>query len=163
MFINIISSVILNGGIGKDGDLLLKIPEDMKWFRKHTLGKMVVMGRLTYESIGKPLPERMNVVISSDPTYKPHEDVYVVDNPKNVLSSRQFRGHDIFIIGGQSIFEYFLPHADRIYLTEISVHMDADTFFPKINESEWKVKEITESKKFTDDISYRFKILERGQ
>ena len=123
--INIVAAVGKNLELGKDGGLIFDIPNDLKYFKKLTLGHTVVMGRRTYESIGKALSDRRNVVITSSNIED--RNIIVMHNYEEVF---ELTG-EIFIIGGESIYRLFLPYADNLYLTEVDASYDkADTFFP---------------------------------
>ncbi|WNB92944.1 dihydrofolate reductase [Bacillus sp. NEB1478] len=123
-----------NRAIGKDNDLPWYLPNDLKYFKKVTMGKPIVMGRKTYESIGKPLPGRENIVVTRDKQYQA-EGTTVVHSVNEVL---QIDAEEICVIGGAELFKLFLPKADRLYITEIHETFEADTFFPPLNESEWQ-------------------------
>ncbi|MCM3718798.1 dihydrofolate reductase [Fictibacillus phosphorivorans] len=123
-----------NRGIGKDNDLPWYLPNDLKHFKKTTMGKPIVMGRKTYESIGKPLPGRENIVVTRDQNYEA-EGVTIVHSVDDVL---KIKAEEMCVIGGSEIFKQFLPVADRLYITEIYHTFDADTYFPEINDKEWK-------------------------
>lgn len=117
--------------IGKAGSLLWHISEDLKNFKKVTLGHCVLMGRKTFESIGKPLPGRTNIVISRQPNFT-HEGVFTSDSLAIGIATARDRGeNELFVIGGGEIYKQILPLCDRIYLSEIDDHdPSADTFFP---------------------------------
>ncbi|RZT21832.1 dihydrofolate reductase [Fictibacillus sp. BK138] len=119
--------------IGKDNDLPWYLPNDLKHFKKTTMGKPIVMGRKTYESIGKPLPGRENIVVTRDQSYVA-EGTTIVHSVDEVL---KMNAEEICVIGGSEIFKQFLPVADRLYITEIHHTFDADTFFPELNDDEW--------------------------
>lgn len=140
--ITLIACVDLANGLGKDNDLLVKLPSDLKRFKKLTSNNVIVMGRKTYESIGKPLPNRTNIVLTRDEDYNPHPDVYVYHNINDVLHEHQEygEGRELFIIGGQQIYEQFLPYANKIYLTVVPNAFKADTFFPELYEEEWELE-----------------------
>lgn len=130
--ITLIAAVDLEWGIGKDGGIPWKLPEDMKHFRDLTSGNTVIMGRATYESIGKPLPNRKNIVMSSSPaTRVPRKEGLVtassVDEVLGMLDSLD----NNFIIGGEAVYAAFLPHADKIELTFVNGKFDCDRVFPK--------------------------------
>ena len=122
--INLIAAVGKNLELGKDNKLVWHIPEDLKYFKEITTGKTVVMGRKTYESIGKALPNRNNIVLSRNNIRL--DDVTVINNYKEVLNISD----NVFIIGGASIYKLFLPYADNIYLTEIEDTSECDSYFP---------------------------------
>ena len=138
--------------IGKDNTLPWKIKQDMVWFREQTSGSAIVMGRKTFESIGRPLPNRDNIVLSSDPTYKP-EGVHTFTDLDSALKFANHRNHEIFIIGGQSLYEQCLNKVDRIYVTFIKgKKYEGDAFFPKWNRPDFKPiqKEKSEDEKEKD-------------
>jgi dihydrofolate reductase len=129
-----------NRAIGKDNDLPWYLPNDLKHFKKTTMGKPIVMGRKTYESIGKPLPGRENIVVTRDQSYEA-EGTTIVHSVDEVL---QINAEEICVIGGSEIFKQFLPVADRLYITEIHHTFEADTYFPELNDNEWKEVSRTE-------------------
>jgi len=133
MEIVIIAAVAENGVIGRAGKLPWHIPEDLKRFRQLTLGHPVIMGRKTFESLGKPLAGRTNIVITSQPTYY-HEGAVVACSIEDALE--RCTG-TVFIIGGSSVFEAALPLADRLELTLIHQVVEGDVYFPPIG-SEWE-------------------------
>ncbi len=149
------------GEIGLDNKLLWHISEDLKNFKKITTGKMIVMGRKTFESIGKPLPNRSNVVITRDENFKT-EGVIVVNDPMMVfdlaLEAEEDLGVDDFemmVIGGGEIFNIFMPYTQKIYLSEVEYSGPADAFFPPLDYEEWEVTSNEKMEGFT------FKILSR--
>jgi len=126
--------------IGKDGTLPWHIPSDMVWFKESTKGHAVVMGRKTYESIGCSLPKRDNIILSSNPDYKV-KGATVFNNIDGALQFAGMRNHEVFIIGGQSLYEQCLERVDRLYITNIPNNQGyvGDTFFPKWSEFDFKV------------------------
>jgi dihydrofolate reductase len=145
MTINLIVAHGKNREIGYNNELLWKLPEDMKRFKKITTGHTVVMGRKTYESIGKPLPNRRNVVLSS----KPIDGVITASSIESFF--RMAHTFPIFIIGGETLYKAFLPYADRLYITMVKAEFpQADTFFPEyedmVLEQNWTVTELKEYK-----------------
>ncbi|MEQ8207175.1 MAG: dihydrofolate reductase, partial [Woeseia sp.] len=136
------------------------LPEDLKRFRSTTMGKPIVMGRLTHESIGKALPGRRNIVISRQPGYTA-VGCEVVASPEAALAAAA--GEDeVMIIGGGRIYEQMLPMTDRIYLTRVRSEPNGDAFFPALNESEWQ---LVESEDFpagpTRQLGFSVDILQR--
>jgi dihydrofolate reductase len=138
MRVSIIVSMSRNNVIGKDGKLPWHIPEDLKWFKRKTLGHAVIMGRKTYESIGMVLPDRKNIIISRSTTFRVQgaKIFNSIENALNELNER--REEEVFIIGGAKIFKASLAYTDRIYLTLIHREFDGDTFFPTIPEGEFE-------------------------
>ena len=125
-----------NRVIGKDNSLPWKLPEDMKRFKKLTTGKPVIMGRKTFESIGKPLPSRKNIILTRDKNYEA-KGCIVAHSAEGALKAA--KGSDeVMIIGGEQIFREFLPKANRMYLTFINENFEGDAYFPEYNENEWK-------------------------
>mgnify|MGYP003526225277 FL=1 len=130
-----------NNEIGKDNKLLWDLPEDMKNFRKLTNGKTVIMGRKTYESIGRLLPNRLNVVVSStmeDPNIK---NLVIFRSLEDVYFHYQRYAGEIFVLGGSSIYEYFKDKCDKLYITDVNdTYAGADIFFPEIDMSNYNVE-----------------------
>ena len=148
--ITLIAAIGRNRELGLNNQLLWKIPEDMKHFREYTTGKVVVMGRKTFESIGsKPLPNRENVVISSIE----YSDVVSADNIDTALVLQYIRP-EVVIIGGASIYNQTIGIADKLVITHIDADFDADTFFPKIDLDKWKINNVVESG--NEEYNYRF-------
>lgn len=134
-----------NRAIGKDNDLPWYLPNDLKHFKNVTMGKPIVMGRKTYESIGKPLPGRENIVVTRDEHYQA-EGTTVVHSVDEVLKKE---AEELCVIGGTEIFKLFMPVADRLFVTEIHHTFDADTYFPEINRDEWR--EVSREPGFVDE------------
>jgi dihydrofolate reductase len=139
----LVVAVAENGVIGRNGELPWKIPGDLKHFQKLTINKPIVMGRLTYESMGGPLKDRMNIVITSNPNYQA-QGAIVVTNLKDALALAEkdadARGTDeIAIIGGSVVFKETLPIAARLEITEVHGAPEGDAMFPPFDKSEWKV------------------------
>ncbi len=140
--ISIIAAMAQNRVIGKDNKLPgWKIPGDLKRFKSLTKGKVVLMGRKTFESIGKPLPYRWNIVISS--TMQRQEGIWVVRSFEEGLAKAEYLnpGGEVMIIGGATLYSQALPLASRMYLTFLNEKWDGDTVFPKPNGQDWKVLE----------------------
>lgn len=136
MIVSLIAAMGRNRVIGKDNSLPWKLPEDMKRFKEITSGKPVIMGRKTFESIGKPLPNRLNIIITRDKNYKA-EGCVVVHSLGQALKSAE-GNEEAMVIGGEQIFREFLPKAGRMYLTLIDCDFEGDAHFPEYNENEWK-------------------------
>ena len=135
MNISIIVAMSKNRVIGKDNDMPWHLSDDLKNFKKVTMGSTIIMGRLTYESIGKPLPKRKNIVLSrklKDP------NLLVFDNLDNALSTLKDE-REIFIIGGEDIYCQTVNRANKIYLTTINEELEGDKYFPKIKFSNWSI------------------------
>ena len=136
--IKLVAAVSKNGVIGKDGKMPWNLPCDLKHFKALTTGNMVVMGRKTFESIGRPLPNRINVVLTrnNDIYHKPVRDdgswVMVAHSVDEVLQLSQVLDKGVFVIGGQLVYQQFLPYADVVHLTLIEHEFEGDTFLPNI-------------------------------
>ncbi|MCI6165787.1 MAG: dihydrofolate reductase [Lachnospira sp.] len=155
---NIIAAVDKKLGIGKNGGLLVSIPEDMKLFREETVGKVVVMGRKTFESLpqGLPLVERTNIVLTTSEDFK-HDNVYVCHSVDEVLNKvKEYPTDDVYVIGGASVYEQMLPYCDTIHLTKIDYTYDADTYFPDIfKDGVWQETARSDERTYFD-ICYEF-------
>lgn len=151
-----------NWGIGYNGDLLVSIPDDLKHFKKQTIGKSVVMGLNTWNSLPKkPLPDRANIII--EPT-----DFYIVPNQPiahmdlNTFLSKKQEDKDYIIIGGGSIYKQLLPYCDQVYITKIYKNFEnVDTFFPNLDATgEWVAKPIDVPHTY-NDLTYQFWVYDR--
>jgi len=137
MFISLIVAVSANNVIGVRGELPWRLPDDLKRFKKVTMGKPIVMGRLTWASIGRPLPGRQNIVISRNAGLAaPGCDV--VGSPDEAIEAAG-DAEEFMIIGGGQLYREFLPRAGRIYLTRVAVSLAGDTYFPALADDEWTV------------------------
>ena len=142
--ISIIAAVADENAIGKNNGLLWHISEDLKYFKKITLGHTVIMGRKTFESIGRPLPGRKNIVVSRSPISVPNID-QEADLEVLLKSLGRKRKEEYFVIGGGSVYASAIKYARRLYITRVySKAEGADTFFPEIEESKWEVLEKSE-------------------
>ena len=137
MSISLIVAVSTNNVIGVRGALPWHISEDLRRFRRLTTGKPVVMGRKTYASIGKPLPERRNIVISRDPEFTA-TGCDIVASPDAAIELTGDSA-EVMVIGGSQIYAAFLPLARRIYLTRVHAHVDGDTYFAVLDEAHWNL------------------------
>jgi dihydrofolate reductase len=135
MTLSIIVATDLNRGIGKDNQLLWHLSADLKYFKAVTLGKPIIMGRKTFESIGKPLPGRRNIVISRSVNTIP--GVEVCENIHDAIALVEDEA-EVFIIGGAEIYRQTIGLADKIYLTQVFESFDADVFFPEIDHKKWE-------------------------
>lgn len=160
MKISIIAAVSKNNVIGKKGSgLLWHLPMDLKHFKEITLGHHMLMGRKTFETIGKALPGRTNIVLSSDASIKA-PDIYVFKTIDEAIEFAEKRNEtELMIIGGGKIYEQFLPIADKLYITEVKKRFGGDVVFPEINKNEWK--EVSREKHKDGDIAFNFVVFER--
>lgn len=156
--VSVIVAVGKNREIGKNNQLLFDIPEDMQRFIEVTRGHTVVMGEKTFQSIGKPLPGRKNIVVTLNKNYKAPgcETRYSLEE---VLEEAKENKEEIFVIGGGQIYKLSLPHADKLYITEVDAEVsDADTYFPDYSEFS---KVVYERESQDDNYKYKFLELER--
>lgn len=150
------------GAIGAGGGLPWRLSADLKRFRELTWGHHIIMGRKTFESIGKPLPGRETVIITRDRSFEA-EGCTIAHSLDEALSIARERGEqEAFICGGAQIYEQATGIADRMYLTAVHAQVEADTFFPAWNRSEWTEKEsIDQAMDEKNQYSFSFKLLER--
>ncbi|MBA3985906.1 MAG: dihydrofolate reductase [Flavobacteriales bacterium] len=135
--ITIIAAVSENNALGKDNDLVWHLPDDFKRFKQLTTGHHIVMGRKTFESFLKPLPNRIHIVITRDENYK-KEGAVVVHSLKEALKIAK-KDKQPYIIGGGEIYKQALPLTEKLELTRVHATVEADTFFPEIDEKEWEL------------------------
>lgn len=138
--LSIIVATDKNGLIGSKGKLPWNIPWDLKYFKEMTVGKNVIMGRKTYESIGKALPKRTNIILTSKESYLAN-DCIVVNNIDDVIKITNESCVDSFVIGGSSIYEQFIAVVGDMYINEIQSEFEGDAYFPIYDENEWDVAE----------------------
>lgn len=160
----LIAAVASNNVIGSNNDLPWHIPEDLQYFKDMTLNKPIIMGRKTFDSVGKPLPRRCNIVVSRD-------TALLIDGAKVVATLTEALQlareecsrcgeQEIMVVGGQHIYELALPVADRLYITEIDLTPVGNSYFPPIDKKEWREVSCVLPKQ-DSDVSYCFKVYER--
>lgn len=158
--ISIIVAIDRNRTIGKDNKMPWHLPADLANFKKITLGHTVVMGRNTFESVGKPLPGRENWIITRDADYR-MEGCTICHSVEEVLE--RSKGQEIFIIGGEQVYAQFFQVADKLYITHIEDAFSGDTFFPEIRPADWKlVSKVKGEKNEKNPYDYYFAVYERG-
>jgi dihydrofolate reductase len=139
MKISMIAAVTFKGVLGKDNKMLWHLPNDLKHFKQVTMGKPVIMGRKTFESIGKILPGRLNVIISKRLNYK-IDGAVVVGSPEEAIAKIAEtlpKVEEVMIIGGGEIYEYFMSFADTLHLTMVQADLEGDTYFPDMHLEDW--------------------------
>ena len=160
---NIIAAVDRNWAIGKNNKLLVRIPDDMKFFRETTTGKVVVMGRKTLESFpnGLPLPNRTNIILTTDTNYQVKGGIVVHSLEELYQELQKYSQEDIFVIGGESIYRQLLADCNVAHITKIDYAYEADCWFPNLNEDpEWEI--VADSPEQTYfDLEYYFYRYER--
>ena len=162
---NLIVAVDKNWAIGNDNKLLVSIPQDMKFFRETTMGKVVVMGRKTLESFpgGQPLKKRTNIVLTRDKNYQV-KDAIVVNTVDELLQElKKYDEEEIYVIGGESIYRQMLPYCKVAHVTKINHAYEADTYFPNLDEKdEWVVTGVSDEQTYFD-LEYEFVRYEKVQ
>jgi dihydrofolate reductase len=163
MKISIIAAVAENRAIGKDNQLLWHIKDDLKLFKRETLGHVILMGRKSFESIGKPLPKRTNVVITRSRDFR-EEGVQVFHSLSEALEHfRTEKLDDLFVLGGGEIYRQSIDTADVLHISHVHAKPeDADTFFPDVKWDEWEaVHEKSYAKNDGNDYAFTYKVYER--
>lgn len=160
---NLIVNVDKNWAIGLGSKLLVRIPQDMKYFRSMTTGHVVVMGRKTLESFpeSKPLPNRVNIVLTRDQSYQAPGAVVVHSMEELKEELKKYSGEEIFVIGGGQIYRELLPLCDKAYVTKVDRAFDADVYFPDLDQDpQWKMTKVSEEQTYFD-LEYVFAVYER--
>lgn len=154
MIINLVVAASENNVIGKDNKLLWRLPNDMAFFKNTTWGMPVIMGRKTFESLGKPLKGRTNIVITTNKEFSAGNGVIVANSiDTSVKESEKTDAKECYVIGGGEIYKLALPQAQRIYMTRVHTNLQGDTFFPVIDEKAWQMISTT---KFQPDEKHAF-------
>lgn len=163
MIISLIVAMDEQRGIGKEGKLPWRLSSDLKRFRELTMGHHMIVGRKTFESIGKPLPGRQMIVVTRNPNFKP-DGCFVAGSVQAALALAQERNEtEVFVIGGAEIYAQTLDAADRVYLTQVHAEVDADTFFPELKSDLWTEKQSAyQPADDKNQYSFTFKLLERN-
>jgi dihydrofolate reductase len=150
-----------NRVIGKDNRLPWHLPADLAYFKKVTMGHAIVMGRKTFESIGRPLPGRENLIVTRNRSFQ-LEGCKVLHSIEEVKQFAEKRNDEVFVIGGAELFQATLPFADRLYITKIEASFPGDTFYPAFDESEWQLVSYTKGiKDEKNPYDYAFIVYER--
>ena len=161
---NLIAAVSRDWGIGKNGDLLFHIKQDMKFFKETTMNHVVVMGRKTLDSFPnkKPLVNRVNIVLTRDKEFS-REGVIAVHSLDELLAEVKKYNDDVFVIGGGEVYKMLMPYCQRAYITKVNEDADADTFLPNIEKDEnWQL--VNSSKEFIEgNRTFQFVVYERNQ
>lgn len=139
--ISMIAAVGENGVIGKDHDMPWRLPADLAYFKRTTMGHPVIMGRRTYETIGKPLPGRTNIIVTRNERFTAKDCIvcHSADDVFQSLAEQEPPPSEVFVMGGAGIYQTFWPYAQTLYITEIHHPFDGDTYFPAFDENEWAV------------------------
>lgn len=164
MIISCIVAVDKNNAIGKGNDIPWYLPADLKYFKKNTLNKTILMGRKCFQSIGRPLPKRNNIIVTRDPFYIVSNCIVVRSIEEGIQWSVENGDEELCIIGGGTIYEQTEELWDKLYLTEVDLDVDeAEIFFPKVDLSQWKlIREEAHQKDEKNAHDYTFKLYERS-
>lgn len=160
--LSIVVAKAKNNIIGKDNSLIWHLPEDLKYFKNLTIEHTIIMGRKTFESLGRVLPNRKHIIFSRDLDFKvKHENVEVVHSLLQIQGLIEGE-EEIFVIGGATIYYFLMPYVKKMYVTQINKDFDGDAFFPKINEEQWReVERKTGIKDENNNLDYEFITYER--
>ena len=156
MTVSLVVAASSNNVIGRDGGLPWHLPDDLRQFKRLTTGKPVIMGRRTFESIGKPLPDRRNIVMTRDPDFAA-DGCDIVSSLSEALDLVD-ESEEAMIIGGGMVYHDFMPLADRIYLTRVQADVEGDTHFPEIDEATWQLVS-SEHHAADDEHRYAFDVM----
>jgi len=139
--LSIIVAIAKNNVIGKDNKLIWHLPEDLKRFKKLTTGHTIIMGRKTFESLGRVLPNRKHVVLSNNTKRITEDENVEVINDISSLEEYMNSEEEHFVIGGAAIYELLMPYTSKMYITKINEEFEGDVYFPQIDENEWNIVE----------------------
>jgi dihydrofolate reductase len=137
--ISLIVAASENNAIGKSNVMPWHLPEDLKFFKNTTWGMPVIMGRKTFESVGKPLPGRTNIIVTTNPNWEAENTITTVSIEEAIKVANETNAKEIFITGGGEIYKQTLPIADRVYLTRVHTVIDGDAFFPEMDFNTWEI------------------------
>ncbi|MFZ5561465.1 MAG: dihydrofolate reductase [Pseudomonadota bacterium] len=162
----LIAAVAQNGCIGVGNKLPWYLPEDLRFFKRVTSGKPVLMGRRTFESLGRPLPNRSNIVVTRNPDFTAPEGVRVVHSLAEAIRVGEAVAHvdggrEVVVIGGAQIYAEALPQVERMYITEVEKSVDGDAFFPAWNRAEWREVARERHRYEPAQLDYSFVVYER--
>lgn len=160
MKLAIIVATDQQGLIGRDNDLPWKLSADLQYFRQVTMGKPLIMGRNTHQSIGRALPGRQNIVVTKNANFSA-EGCTVVHSVAEALKACH-DAKEVMVMGGASLYEQFLPHAERLYLTQVNASLDGDTWFPDWQKTEWhQVSREDHLADHKNEYNYSFMVFDR--
>lgn len=161
--ISLLFAMDKNRVIGNNNDLPWHLPADLAYFKRVTMGHAIIMGRKTYESIGRPLPGRENIILTRNKGFEA-EGCTVIHTVDDILKLQETTEDELFVIGGAQIFEEVLPFTDRMYITHIEAEFEGDTYFPEVDEEDWTV--ISKEKGIKDErnpYDYYFAVYEKAK
>ena len=154
--LSIIVAKAKNNVIGRDNQLIWNIADDLKRFKNLTTGHTIIMGRKTFESLGRVLPNRFHIILSTDKNYKVENENVQVINDIAELDKYIKDSEEHFVIGGAMIYKLLINKCKKLYITQIEKDFDGDTFFPEIDENEWKISNIELGPKDDNDFEYKY-------
>jgi dihydrofolate reductase len=161
--LELVAAVAANGVIGRGGQLPWHLPDDLRHFKALTMGHAVIMGRKTYESVGRPLPGRTTIVVSRSLLEPPHEHVRLVNSLEAAIESAASTPPPAYVVGGAAIYETAIPYAMAIHLTELDEPVEGDTYFPSFDRSAWRIAtESVHSRDASHNIGFRIRKYVRG-
>jgi dihydrofolate reductase len=161
MLISLIAAVAKNNVIGNKGKIPWHISEDFKHFKEITMGHTIIMGQKTYESIGKPLPGRTNIVLTLDKNFKAQGCIIAYSPDEALQKAKSAEKKEVFIIGGGQVYKTFFSRSDKLYMTKVQKEFEGDTFFPKVGKSNWKKISSKKGHSKEEDLNYEFVVFER--
>ena len=137
--LSLIVAASTNNAIGKQNSMLWHLPEDLKFFKNTTWGMPVIMGRKTYEAVGKPLPGRTNIIVTTNKNWSAENTIIASSTEEAIKAANETNAKEIFITGGGEIYKQTLPIADKVYLTRVHTVIDGDAFFPEMDLNTWEI------------------------
>lgn len=160
--LELVAAVAANGVIGRNGQLPWHLPDDLKHFKALTMGRPILMGRRTFESIGKPLPGRRSIVVSGTLHQPPHPDVELAHSLEHALELTAATSGAVFVIGGAAMYAASLAHAHVLHLTELESPVEGDVSFPSFDRSAWRlVDDVPHATDERHAIAFRFRRYQR--
>ena len=160
--LSIIVAIAKNNAIGKDNKLLWHLPEDLKRFKRLTTGHNIIMGRKTFESLGRILPNRHHIILCNDAKLNVQDENVEILDDISKLDKYINSEEENFVIGGATMYKLLMPYSNKMYITEIDKDFDGDVYFPKINKDEWKATEREQGPEDNEnDFEYEYVTYER--
>lgn len=160
--LSIIVAIAKNNAIGKDNKLLWHLPEDLKRFKRLTTGHNIIMGRKTFESLGRVLPNRHHIILCNDVKLNIEDENVEIFDDISKLDKYINSKEENFVIGGATMYKLLMPYANKMYITEIDKDFDGDVYFPEINKNEWKETEREQGPEDNEnDFEYEYVTYER--
>ena len=159
--LSIIVAKAKNNVIGKNNKIIWNLPEDLKRFKELTTGHTIIMGRKTFESIGRVLPNRKHIIFSQNPDFKVNDENVEIVHSMLQIQEYIEDDNENFVIGGAMIYNLLMPYVKKMYVTQINKEFDGDTFFPRIDEEVWNVVEKVSERDENSNLDYEYVTYER--